>query len=104
MIVNRWQLNTAQPAPTVPTAAAVPGSASTATLLCAPEELLEELKRLPAAWLNNWCSNATEAARCQASRRRQSCRTIELLKVMLFQPGTLATLHEEIHRLKGTRE
>jgi hypothetical protein len=112
LILQRWEVNAAhktagspQVALSTPVApATLADSASTATILHDPEEILEELKRLPSAWFEQLVFRHDRDAAVPGKSEAQSARAIELLKVMRLRPDGLAMLHADIEHLKGPRE
>jgi hypothetical protein len=91
---------------TAPTAAGSPpqrGAADSVTTLDAPlstDQLLQQLKQLPAAQLEELVFRYDSENSVPGRTEAQSVRAIELLKVMRSRDGGITKLSEELQRLK----
>lgn len=63
--------------------------------------LLDELKRLPAAWFEEIVFRCDDGGAVPGKPEAQAVRAIELLKVMRLRPQGLTTLRAELDRQKG---
>jgi len=66
-------------------------------------DLLEELKRLPAAWFDELVFHLDANSSVSARPAPQSTRAIDLLAVVRVQEDGPVRLREQIQRLKGNR-